>query len=186
MTRSLALGFLVCAAARLVASAQVGSVSAAQPPSEKPGAREMKVVDSLLIRYLEAVKAKRWSEAKVLVHPKTLAVIAERKTQLGREEHPMAPWQYEKSLYYLKAYRIAGTRYASGAFVVDVMEDNYRVTEGAVTEGEAVAYLVGKFRGKWYVVDKKRGDTFTDASVKVGYPDYFDKLQFPREEEEEE
>ncbi len=185
MTRNLLLGLLVCAAAPLTAIAQDASVPAARPHSEKPGAREMKIVDNLLSRYLDAVKAKRWSEAKLLVHPKTLAVIAERKKRLGREEHPMAPWYYEKSLYYLKACRIAGTRYASGAFVVDVMEDNYQVPERVVAEGEAAAYLVGKFRGKWYVVDKKRGETFSDASVKVGYPDYFDKLQFPREEEEE-
>ena len=97
----------------------------------------------------------------------------------------MSPWHYEKQFYYLKAYRIAATRFASGAFVVDVLEDNYQVPEQALIQGEPAAYLIGKFRGKWYVVDKKRGETFSDASVKVGYPSYFDKLQFPREEEEE-
>ncbi len=172
-------------ALRIAASAQDASVATPRGSSEKAGAREIKIVDSLLTRYLEAVKSKHWNEAKQLVHPKTLAVMAERKKRLGREEHPLAPWHYEKGVYYLKAYRIAGTRFASGAFVVDVLEDNYQVQERALVEGESAAYLIGKFRGKWYVVDKKRGETFGDASVKIGYPDYFDKLQLPREEEEE-
>jgi hypothetical protein len=185
MTRNLPLGLLLGIALPIAATAQDASVGAAQAFPEKPGAREMKVVESLLTRYLEAVKSKHWSAATQLIHPKTVAVIAERKKRLGREDHPMAPWYYEKGLYYLKAYRIAAAHYVSGAFAVDVLEDNYQLPERVLAEGEPAAYLVGKFRGKWYVVDKKRGETFSDSSVKVGYAGYFDKLQFPREEEEE-
>jgi hypothetical protein len=185
MTRNLQLAFILSIGLRMEAFAQDASVPPRRESSEKPASREMKIVDNLLARYLDAVKSKHWNEAKQLTHPKTLAVIAERRKRLGKEEHPMAPWHYEKELYYLKAYRIAGTRFASGAFVVDLLEDNYHVPERALTEGEPAAYLLGKFRGKWYVVDKKRGETFGDASVKVGYGGYFDKLQFPREEEEE-
>jgi len=52
----------------------------------------------------------------------------------------MAPWHYEKE-YYLKAYRIVGTRYDASAFVLDVAEDNYQVPERVVVEGEPAAYL---------------------------------------------
>jgi hypothetical protein len=44
-------------------------------------------------------------------------------------------------------------------------------------------YLVGKTGGKWVVVDKKRGVTFTDDSVKHGYKGYFDKVESKKEEE---
>src|SRR5215469_15013193 len=179
MTRHLQLAFVLCFGLRMGASAQDASVAPRHESSNKAAAREMKIVDNLLTRYLDAVKSKHWNEAKQLTHPKTLAAIAERKQRLGQEEHPMAPWHYEKQFYYLKAYRIAATRFASGAFVVDVLEDNYQVPEQALIQGEPAAYLVGKFRGKWYVVDKKRRETFSDASVTVGYSSYFDKLQFP-------
>ncbi len=184
MKMHLPLALAVGAALPLSALAQDASV-APRRGSEKAGAAEVRIVQALLTRYLDAVKGKQWGEAKPLVHPKTLAAIAERKKRLGREEHPMAPWHDEKGHYYLNAYRIVGTRFAAGAFVLDVAEDNYQVAKRVVVEGEPAAYLVGKFRGKWYVVDKKRGETFSDEAIKLGYRDYFDKLQFPREEEEE-
>lgn len=183
MRTRLRMALVLGAALPLGALAQDASVP--RSGSEKTGARETKIVQALLTRYLDAVKAKHWGEAKQLVHPKTLSVIAERKRRLGREEHAMAPWHYEKKLYYLTGYRIAGTRFTAGAFVVDVKEDNYQVRERVVVEGEPASYLVGKFHGQWYVVDKLRGETFNDESIKLGYPGYFDKLQFPREEEEE-
>ena len=40
----------------------------------------------------------------------------------------------------------------------------------------------GGLAKKWYVVDKKRGESFSPASIKVGYKGYFDK---PAREEEE-
>ena len=183
--RTRLLTLLLAAWVPLGARAQDASVAAPRGGSEKSGAAEMKIVQGLLTRYLEAVKSKRWGDAKQLTHPKTLAAIAERKKRLGREEHPRAPWHYEKAYSYLTGYRITGTRFAAGAFVVDVLEDNYQLRERVVAQGEPAAYLLGKYRGKWYVVDKKRGETFTDDSIKLGYRGYFDKLQFPREEEEE-
>jgi len=180
MKMHLPLAVAVGAALPLSALAQDAGV--AHHGSQKSGASEMKIVHALLTRYLDAVKGKHWAEAKQLLHPKTLAVIAEQQ-RLGREEHPMAPSHHEKE-YYLKAYQIVGTRFAASAFVLAVAEDNYQVAKSVVVQ-EPAAYLVGKYRGKWYVVDKKRGESFTDESIKVGYPGYFDHLQFPREEEEE-
>jgi hypothetical protein len=179
----LPLAVAVGAALPLCAWAQDAGV-AAKHVSDKSGAAETKIVQALLTRYLDAVKAKQWHEAKQLVHPKTLAVMADQEKRLGREQHPMAPSHHEGE-YYLKAYQIVGTRFAAGAFVLAVAEDNYHVAESAVVQEQA-AYLVGKYRGKWYVVDKKPGKSFTDESIKQDYAGYFDKLQFPREEEEEE
>jgi len=181
MKMHLPLAVAVGAALPLSALALDAGV-ALQHGSHKSGAAEMKIVHALLTRYLDAVKGKHWAEAKQLLHPKTLAVIAEQQ-RLGREEHPMAPSHHEKE-YYLKAYQIVGTRFAASAFVLAVAEDNYQVAKSVVVQEQA-AYLVGKYRGKWYVVDKKRGESFSDESIKLGYPGYFDHLQFPREEEEE-
>ena len=183
MRMHLPLAVAVGAALPLCAWAQDAGV-AAKHVSDKSGAAETKIVQALLTRYLDAVKAKQWHEAKQLVHPKTLAVMADQEKRLGREQHPMAPSHHEGE-YYLKAYQIVGTRFAAGAFVLAVAEDNYHVAESAVVQEQA-AYLVGKYRGKWYVVDKKPGKSFTDESIKQDYAGYFDKLQFPREEEEEE
>ena len=182
MRMHLPLAVAVGAALPLCAWAQDAGV-AAKHVSDKSGAAETKIVQALLTRYLDAVKAKQWHEAKQLVHPKTLAVMADQEKRLGREQHPMAPSHHEGE-YYLKAYQIVGTRFAAGAFVLAVAEDNYHVAESAVVQEQA-AYLVGKYRGKWYVVDKKPGKSFTDESIKQDYAGYFDKLQFPREEEEE-
>ena len=183
MKMHLPLAVAVGAALPLCAWAQDAGV-AAKHVSDKSGAAETKIVQALLTRYLDAVKAKQWHEAKQLVHPKTLAVMADQEKRLGREQHPMAPSHHEGE-YYLKAYQIVGTRFAASAFVLTVAEDNYHLAESVVVQEQA-AYLVGKYRGKWYVVDKKQGKSFTDESIKVDYPGYFDKLQFPREEEEEE
>jgi hypothetical protein len=185
MLKNRCLGFALLFAVPMAARGQDASVPGATKVREPPGVKEARVVESMLTWYLNAVQGKRWTQSKQVVHPKTLAVIAQRKKRLGREEHPLAPWYYENT-YYLKAYHIAGARYLGAAFVVDVLEDNYEVASKAVAQREPAAYLVGKFHGKWYVVDKKRGETFNEEAVKLGYPDYFDKLQFPREEEEEE
>ena len=44
-----------------------------------------------------------------------------------------------------------------------------------MVEGEMATYLVGKKDGKWWIADKKRGETFTNDSIKIGYKGYFDK-----------
>lgn len=149
----------------------------ATPDSDLPEARAAK---ELVQRYLTAVKGKKWPEVKRFLHPRTLQAIAERKKRLGREDHPMAPWFHEKSAW-LKAFKVLTAQPAPlGTVVVETSEDNYQVEEKGVAEGEKAAYLVGKLDGKWFVVDKKRGETFPPASVKLGYRGWFDKL--PAEE----
>jgi hypothetical protein len=131
----------------------------------------------LVDRYLQRVKAKRWAEAQKLVHPKTLEVIADRKKRLGKEEHALAPQAYEKTESYLKDYRITGVKPGpKGTLVVETSEDNYQVQEKGLAEGDVASYLVGRYQGAWYVVDKKRGgEAFTPDAVKYGYKGYFDK-----------
>ena len=139
---------------------------------------EAKAAKELVTAYLNAVKAKKWADAKKLTHPKTIAAIAERKKRLGEEKHPMAPWYHEKVNYWLKDYKLTGAKAGwGGTIIVETSEDNYQVEDKGVAEGELSTYLVGKSGGKWYVVDKKRGETFTKDSVKLGYKGWFDKLE---------
>ncbi|MFZ5469362.1 MAG: hypothetical protein ACOZIN_07980 [Myxococcota bacterium] len=139
-------------------------------------APEVKAAQELVGKYLAAVKAKKWAEAKKFLHPDTVKAIAERKKRLGKEDHPMAPWYHEKASYYLKELKVTGARPAAvGTVVVETSEDNFQVEEKGLAEGEMASYLVGKKGGKWYLVDKKRGESFTDDSIKLGYKGYFDK-----------
>jgi hypothetical protein len=139
---------------------------------------EAKPAEEVLKKYLDAVKAKKWADAKKLTHPKTLEAIAQRKKRLGNEDHPMAPWYYEKIEYYLKEYKVKGaTQGPMGTWVFETSEDNFQVQEKGLAEGDMATYLVGKSGGKWVVVDKKRSITFTDDSVKFGYKNYFDKVE---------
>ncbi len=130
----------------------------------------------LVNKYLTAVKAKKWPDAKKMVHPQTINAIAERKKRLGKEDHPMSPQSYEKTEHYLKDYKMKGVvKGPLGTFIVETAEDNFQVQEKGLVEGEMATYLVGKKDGKWWLVDKKRGETFTNDSVKLGYKGYFDK-----------
>lgn len=143
---------------------------------------EEKSANEVLTKYLNAVKAKKWAEAKKFVHPKTIAAIAERKKRLGKEEHPMAPQTYEKTHEYLKAYTVKGIKPAPhGAFVIETSEDIFQVEEKGLAEGEMATYLVGQTGGKFYVVDKRRQETFPDSSVKLSYKGYFDGEAKPAE-----
>jgi hypothetical protein len=155
----------------LVLVAGVARAQDAGADDAAPAARE--VVD----RYLQRVKAKRWTDAQKMVHPKTLEVIAERKKRLGKEDHPLAPQAYEKAESFLKDYRIAGVKPGpKGTIVVETSEDNFQVQEKGLAEGDVASYLVGRYQGVWYVVDKKRGgEAFTPDAVKYGYKGYFDK-----------
>jgi hypothetical protein len=136
---------------------------------------EAKAGKDLVQRYLSAVRAKKWNEVKQFLHPKTVAAIAERKKRLGKEDHPMAPWFHDKGPYWWAAFKIlSGHPGPLGTIIVETSEDNYQVEEKGVAEGERAAYLVGAVSGKLVVVDKKRGETFTPASVKLGYKGYFD------------
>ncbi len=151
--------------------------AAAAPDSDAP---EAKAAKELLTRYLTAVKAKKWADAKKFLHPKTVEAIAERKKRMGKEDHPMAPWFHEKENYYLKEFKVGSASLAPlGTIVVETTEDNYQVADKGMANGEVAAYLVGKKDGKWFVVDKKRGETFTKDSVKIGYKGWFDKVEKP-------
>lgn len=157
-----------------------GPAAAATADSDAPEAKDGKV---LLTKYLTAVKAKKWADAKKLLHPKTLEAIAERKKRMGKEDHPMAPWFHEKVDYWLKEFKVgAASLGALGTVMIEVTEDNYQVADKGVAEGEASAYLLGKKDGKWFVVDKKRGEVFTKDSVKIGYKGWFDKVEKAPEE----
>lgn len=165
--------------------AQGTAVPGEKAPEAAPASETTPEVESakaLLTQYLNLVKAKKWAEAKKLTHPLTLKAIADRKKRLGKEEHPMAPWFYEKTDSYLKAFKLTGARgAANGTVVIDASEDSYRIEEKGVAEGEIAAYLVGRQGGKWYVVDKKRNETFNNDGIKLGYKGYFDKAAAPAE-----
>lgn len=148
---------------------------------------DAKEARELVNKYLTLVKAKKWADAKKLLHPKTVAAIAERKKRLGKEDHPLAPQTFEKTDYYLKEFRITDVQPAAmGTFVVSTSEDNYQVVEKGISNGDEATYLVGKSGGKFYVVDKKRNETFTKDSIKYGYKGYFDPVQKTETKAEEE
>lgn len=148
-------------------------VAAATADSDAPEAKEAK---ALLQKYLTAVKGKKWAEAKKWLHPKTVAAIAERKKRMGKEDHPMAPWYHEKADFWLKDFKVgAASQAALGTIMVETTEDNFQVADRGLAEGEKAAYLLGKKDGKWYVVDKKRGEIFTNSSIKLGYRGWFDE-----------
>ena len=150
-------------------------VAAATADSDAPEAKEAR---ALLQKYLVAVKAKKWADARKLLHPRTLEAIAERKKRMGKEDHPMAPWFHEKVDYWLKEFKVgAASLGALGTVMVEVKEDNFQVADKGIAEGEDTAYLVGKKDGKWFVVDKKQGEVFTKESVKLGYKGWFDKIE---------
>lgn len=149
--------------------------AAATADSDAPEAKEAK---ALVQKYLVAVKAKKWADAKKLLHPKTLEAIAERKKRMGKEDHPMAPWFHEKVDYWMKDFKVgAASLGALGTVMVETTEDNFQVADKGIAEGEKAAYLVGKKDGKWFVVDKKQGEVFTRDSVKLGYKGWFDKVE---------
>jgi hypothetical protein len=148
----------------------------AVPKGAEATGPEADAAKDLVSKYLAAVKAKKWADAKKMVHPDTIKAIAERKKRLGKEDHPMSPQAYEKAEFYLKDFKVKGvTKGPAGTFIVETAEDNFQVQEKGLVEGEMASYLVGKKDGKWWVVDKKRGESFTNDSVKLGYKGYFDK-----------
>jgi hypothetical protein len=161
----------------VIAAALASGAALGQPQQEKveiPTAA--KSAAEVLTRYLDLVKAKKWAEARKLIHPKTLEAIEERKRRLGNEDHPMAPWYYAKDQSRLEAYRLTSVREGpGGTWIFETSEDNYQIQEKGIAEGDTAAYLVGRSNGKWVVADKKRGMSFTDDSVKYGYKGYFDK-----------
>jgi hypothetical protein len=181
------LGILVSV---LVAVPTLAQAQGTNAPADAEVAKEAsadnadtKACKELVTKYLTAVKAKKWADAKKLLHPETLKAIAERKKRLGKEDHPMAPWYFEKLSYYLKDFKVGEARPGPvGTVVVETSEDNFQVEEKGMAEGEMATYLVGRKDGKWWVVDKKRGETFTTDSIKLGYKGYFDAPAHAEEE----
>jgi hypothetical protein len=139
---------------------------------------DAKAAKEVLQKYLVSVKAKKWADVKKFLHPKTVESIAERKKRLGKEDHPMAPWFQEKHSLYMKEFKIGAASEAPlGTIVVEVTEDNFMVEEKGMSEGDKAAYLLGRKGGKWFVVDKKRGESYSKDSVKLGYKGYFDEVK---------
>jgi hypothetical protein len=154
-----------------------GPGQAEKPPADAE-TPEAKAAKELVTKYLTAVKAKKWADAKKFIHPQTIAAIADRKKRLGKEEHAMAPWAAEKTEYWLKDFKIAGARVGPiGTIIVETTEDNFQVQEKGLAEGDVANYLVGMKDKKLYVVDKKRGEGFPIDSIKIGYKGYFDKIE---------
>src|SRR5687768_6988895 len=108
----------------------------AESPTKSSGPQtpETKQAKELVTRYLAAVKAKKWADAKKLLHPDTIKAIAERKKRLGKEDHPMAPWFHEKSSYFLKEFKVGDARSAAnGSVIVESSEDNFQVQEKGIS-----------------------------------------------------
>ena len=173
--RNALLFAVLCSSVALAQGTEAPAEDAAPKGAEATGA-EADAAKELVNKYLTSVKAKKWADATKMLHPQTVNAIAERKKRLGKEDHPMAPQAYEKNEHYLKDYKVKGAvKGPVGTFIVETAEDNFQVQEKGLVEGEMATYLVGKKDGKWFVVDKKRGETFTNDSVKIGYKGYFDK-----------
>ena len=157
------------------AQAEVPGTEKVEAPAEADNA-SLKEAKQVLSRYLDLVKAKKWADAKKLIHPKTIEVIAERKKRLGKEDHAMAPWAKEKTEYWLKDFKVGRAHDAPlGTVVVEVTEDNFQVEEKGVAEGDVASYLVAQKNGTWWVVDKVRGGGFSDDGIKLGYKGWFDR-----------
>lgn len=165
----------------LLCALTFSSVVVAQEAAPAEEAPELKAAKELATKYLTAVKAKKWADAKKLLHPKTTEAIAERKKRMGKEDHPMAPWYHEKVDSWLKDFKVGAARQGPTAstIIVEATEDNYQVEDKGVAEGEKATYLLGKKDGKWFLVDKKRGEDFTNDSIKLGYKGWFDKIEKP-------
>ncbi len=184
MLRTLLVAAVLASAAALAQGTEGPGSSAPAASIGDLSTPEAKAAKELLDKYLKAVKAKKWVVARAFLHPKTLDAIAERKKRLGREDHPMAPWFHEKLTSWMKDYKLTGAAEGPlGTIIVETSEDNYQVEEKGMAEGERATYLLGRQGGKWFVVDKKRGETFTKDSIKIGYKGWFDKIEKAPEEE---
>ncbi len=149
----------------------------AKAPPPKLDQATLDAAKAILVKYLDAVKAKKWKEVRELTHPLTLKLVEQVKKRLGEERHSMAPWYWAKSNFYLKRYQIEGVEPAAhGSVVIKTSEDSFQVQEKGDYQGEKAAYLVGKKNARWYVIDKKsESDGFTSDALNYGYPGYFDE-----------
>jgi hypothetical protein len=160
---------------------------APEPGAAEPTDPELKAAKDLLVKYLDLVKAKKWDAAKKLTHPMTVALIENLKKRTKAEEHGMAPWYWAKKDFYVKEYKIVSVRKGPGpTAVVATKEDTYRVEEKGISEADEAVYVLGKLKGKWWVVDKKSTSTeLPDESVAAGYKGYFDEEPAAKKKEDE-
>ncbi|MFN7131814.1 MAG: hypothetical protein ACK4N5_07020 [Myxococcales bacterium] len=178
MSRSVLLALALVVAAPQVVRAQEGGENVAEAEEAK------KVAKQYLDQVVKAAEGKKPKPADVskkltavrkLIHPKTLELIAEqekRKTvTVG-----VAVWHWAKNDYWLKEYELKDVKPGvNGTYIVETAEKNWRVEEGGEdSEPEQSSYLIGKHKGKWYVVDKRRNGTFDKGAIKRGYKGYFD------------
>ncbi len=128
-----------------------------------------------LAKYLDAVKEKRWDEAKKLTHPAAMEMIAGIKKRMKKEEHALAPWAKVKELT-LAVWKITGARKSEhGPIVVTALEDHFHVAEKGTSHEDKAAYLLVKKGDAWLVADKKTDlDDIPDESIKFGYKGYFE------------
>lgn len=177
---------LVCAfAVPAFAQGTEGPGGDVEKPKADADGPEAKAAKDLVQKYLTAVKAKKWADAKKFIHPQTMVSIADRKKRLGKEDHPMAPWAFEKTEFWMKEFKITGAKMGPvGTVIVETSEDNFQVAEKGLAEGDVANYLVGTKDKKLYVVDKKRGEGFPTDSIKIGYKGYFDKIEKVEEKTE--
>jgi hypothetical protein len=178
MNRALVLSVVLFAPLTLAQGTEGPGSDSPSGPIENLDTPEANAAKDLVTKYLTAVKAKKWADAKKFIHPEAIKRIAERKQRMGKEDHPMAPWYFEKVDHYMKEFKVVGAKAApSGTIVVETREDNFRVEEKGMANDEMAAYLVGRKDGKWFVADKKRLESFPNDSVKIGYKGWFDKVQ---------
>src|SRR5262249_10867091 len=127
----------------------VGFAQGTEAPAEEEVAKgaeatgpDADAAKDLVTKYLNAVKAKKWPDAKKFVHPNTITAIAERKKRMGKEDHPMAPQAFEKTEFFLTNFKLVSvTKGSSGTLIVETSEDNHQVVEKGETTGEMAAYL---------------------------------------------
>jgi hypothetical protein len=159
-----------------VAAQEEDEEAPAEPAAPEPDDPQLKEAKAFLVKYLDLVKAKKWDAARKMTHPTTLGLLANLAKRTKAEEHGMAPWHWAKKDFYMKEYRVVSVRKGPGpTAVIGTKEDTFRIEEKGESLGDEAVYLVGKQKGKWWVVDKKSGSTdIGDDSVKYGYKDYFD------------
>src|SRR5256885_956623 len=115
----IALCCAVLTSALALAQGTEAPAEEAAPKGAEATGPEADAAKDLVTKYLTAVKAKKWADAKKFVHPQTVIAIAERKKRLGKEDHPMAPQAYEKAEFYLKDFKVKGvTKGPAGTFIV--------------------------------------------------------------------
>lgn len=122
--------------------------------------------------------SKKLTAVKKLIHPKTLELIAEQEKKKNVTVS-LAVWHYAMTDYWMKSYELGEVKPgANGTYVVAAEEKNWRVQEGGEDEeAEPTSYLVGQYKGKWFITDKLRNGTFDDQSIKVGKKGYFDEVE---------